>query len=115
MSEYRQEAGEVAREARWTFFRFLPMGIIVVLVLFALGFGLNSIGLLGGTVVKRKVFENSFQYSEARKGEIAVFTAQQVEIEGQLSNPGLDAGTRANLEAQAASLRVQLSAARSKQ
>lgn len=115
MSNYRKEAVEVARDSRWTFFRFLPLAIIVVLVLFALGFGLNSIGLFGGTVVKRKIFENSFQYSEARKGEIAVFAAQQAEIERQLSNPGLDAGTRANLEAQAASLRVQLSAARSKQ
>jgi hypothetical protein len=84
-------------------------------VLTLIGFGLNSMGLIGSTIAKRKVFENSFQYSEARKGEIAVFTAQQAELEGQLSNPGLDVGTRANLEAQAASLRVQLSAARSKQ
>ncbi len=77
--------------------------------------GLSYFGIIGKTAVERVVFENSFQYKEARKSEVAVFQAQLTEIEGKLMNPELTVGTRANLEASASSIRVQLAAARSKQ
>ena len=71
-------------------------------------------GLIGHTIVERKVFENSFQYSEARKSEIATFEAQLVEIDCKLSSSTIGPNTRTNLEAQAAALRIMLSVARSK-
>ena len=77
--------------------------------------GLNYVGLIGGTIVERKVFENSFQYSEARKMEIATFEAQLTEIEHKLSSDSIDSETRENLEAQAAGIRIQLSVSRSRQ
>ncbi len=111
---YRDEMNQVAKETSWTFWRFLPIFIIAVVILSAIGFGLNSLGLFGRTVVERKVFENSFQYTEARKSEIATYEAQLAEIDGKLANPNLNADTRANLEAQKSAINIQLSVARRK-
>lgn len=91
----------------WVFFLLIVASIILT--------GLSYMGIIGKTVVKRVVFENSFQYSEARKSEIATFNAQLTEISHKLSNPELDKTTRTNLEAQASSVRIMLSVARAKQ
>lgn len=115
MSEYRNEMNEAAREARWTFFRFLPLGLGAIAILTVFGFALNSMGMFGHTVVERKVFENSYQRSEAIKSQIATDEAVLAEIESRLSRPGLDDDTRANLEAQAAAARVRIATARAKQ
>lgn len=72
-------------------------------------------GLIGGTVVERKVFENSFQHSEALNSQIATDEAVVAEIERKLINPNLDADTKHNLEAQAAAARIRISTARGKQ
>jgi len=71
------------------------------------------LGMWGGAVAERVIFENSFQYKEARKTEIATFEAQLAEITRKLSSD-VDEQTRTNLEAQAATLRIQLNVARSK-
>ncbi len=115
MNEYRKEARQVAVDTRWTFFRFLPIFITSVVILAALGFGLRSLGYWGGTVVERKVFEQSYQRSEALKAQIAHEEAVLAEIERKLSNPGLDENTRFNLNAQASASRIRSSTARSKQ
>ena len=46
--------------------------LALIVISFPILFGMRSCGLIGGTIVERKVFENSFQYSEARKAEITV-------------------------------------------
>ena len=109
MSEYRNEMREVARESRWTFFRFLPLLVGAIVILSAVGFALNSFGLIGKTVVEREVFERSFQRSEALKAQIATDEAVLAEISRKLANPNLDADTRYNLEAQASAARVRIS------
>lgn len=76
--------------------------------------GLNYVGLVGRTVVERKVFENSFQSSEARKAEVATYHATLSEIERKLATSKISEGTRANLEAHASGLRIQLNTARAK-
>ena len=89
--------------------------ILVLLIPTILIFtGLRYAGLVGGTYIERKVFENSFQYSEATKASIATFEAQLAEIDHKLSSD-LDDTTRINLEASAAAVRIQLSVARSRQ
>lgn len=105
----------MAKEASWTFWRFLPLFVVVVVVLSAIGFGLRSAGVIGGTVVEREVFERSYQRSEALRAQIAADEAVLAEIQRQMSNPELDAGTRHNLDAQAAAARVRISTARGKQ
>lgn len=76
---------------------------------------LSYAGLFGRTVIERKIFENSYQYQQGNKERSAIMEAQLAEIRGKLSAPGLDATTRANLEAQASATRIQLNAARSVQ
>ena len=75
---------------------------------------LHYLGMFGQTVVERKIFENSFQYSEARKTEIATFEAQLAEINRSLTSSEIDDQTKSNLEAQAAGLRIKLQVARSR-
>lgn len=115
MSEYRKEVGQVARDARWTFWRFFPLFLGVVFVLGGFGFLLNSLGVFGQTVVERKVFENSYQRTEAIKAQIATDEAVLAEIERKLQNPKLDEDTRHNLEAQAAAARIRIDAAKRRQ
>lgn len=90
----------------WVLFLMLVTGGILTFFGYA--------GKFTGTVVERKVFENSYQYSEARKGEIAVFQAQLDEINRQLLTEQ-DPAVRQDLESKAAAIRVQLAAARAKQ
>lgn len=84
--------------------------ILCLIVLSSLVFGgMKILGVFG----ERVVFEQSFQYKEARKTEIATFEAQLAEIDRKLSS-NIDDSTRANMEAQAASIRILLNVARAK-
>lgn len=115
MNNYREDARKVAKETRWTFFRFLPITITAIVILSILGFGLNSIGLFGKVFVERKVFENSYQRSEGLKSGAALQEATIQQIEGMLSNPNLDSDTRFNLEAQLNAARLRLNVIRGQQ
>lgn len=85
--------------------------ILLLIVASVLVFGgLRIVGVIG----ERVIFEQSFQYKEARKTEIATFEAQLAEINRKLNSTSLDENTRVNLEAQAAAIRIQLSVARRK-
>ncbi len=115
MNDYRREANQVAKEASWTIWRFLPIFLIVIFILALLGFGLRSCGLLGETVVERKVFEASYQRTAAIKAQIANDEAVLEEIKIMLTNPSLDESTRTNLNAQAAAARMRIRTARAQE
>jgi hypothetical protein len=102
MNKERKEFG------KWWLYVLMLVGVSIA----ALGV-LNYAGLFGKTFVERKVFENSYQYTEGQRARVNILRAQQVEIERQLRNKKLDGTTRSNLESQAAAIRVQLGAARS--
>ena len=87
---------------------WLWVGLLLVLTI-AVGFGLKVFGVFG----ERVVFEQSYQYKEARKTEIATFEAQLAEINRQLAG-NISADLRRNLEAQKAAIQIQLRVARSK-
>jgi preprotein translocase subunit SecF len=110
MYDYRSEMKEV----RWTFWRILVLVVVAVVVLSALGFGLNSLGVFGSTVVERKVFEQSYQRQEALKSRIAIDEATLAEINAKLQNPKLDENTRYNLKAQATAARIRIQTAKRK-
>lgn len=112
MNDYRRDASNVAREARWTVFRFLPVFFLIIVVFGVTGFFTNWFGLIGGTVVERIVFEQSYQRSEAMKSKIAHEEAVLAEIQSKLLNPNLDENTRFNLKAQASAARIRLAKAR---
>ena len=86
------------------------LGLVVVsVVVFG---GLRAAGMLTGTIVERKVFENSYQYTAAQKARIATFEAQLAEIDTRLLNTELDGVTRTDLEATRSGLKIQLNVAR---
>lgn len=89
----------------WVWVGLLLVGSIIILT------GLQYAGILGRTVVERKVFENSYQRSESLRSQIATYEAQLSEINRKLSGD-LDSATRVNFEAQASSIRVMLNSAR---
>lgn len=84
--------------------------LLLIVIAFIIFGGLRITGIIG----ERVVFEQSYQYKEARKSEIVVFESQLTQIDIQLSNPDLDNTTRSDLEAQKAAITIQLNAARSK-
>lgn len=103
-NDYRDAAREVARDTRWTIFRFLGVGVLCVGLLAALGFGLRLTGVVG----ERIVFEESIQRSSAVQSAIAADQAVLAQIESRLASGNLDPETRANLQAQAAAARVRI-------
>lgn len=88
--------------------------ILLIAIASVIFTGLNYVGIIGRTAVEREVFEQSYQRSESLMSEIATYEAQLSEINRKLSGD-IDANTRLNLEAQASSIRVLLTTARSKQ
>ena len=112
---YRDEARHVIREGHWTFWKAVPLVMLAVIALSAVGFGLQSLGLFGRTVVERKVFEQSYQKQAAVRSQIATDEAVLAEIDRKLLNPDLDAGTRHSLEAQASACRIRIATARKEQ
>ena len=85
--------------------------ILLLIILTVVGWGLG----FGNVFMERVIFENSFQYQQARDLEVNTYEAQLAEIRAQLSRTDLDANTRANLEAQESSIRVLLKASKERQ
>ena len=87
----------------------IGLAVAAVLVLgIASSWAIRSLIFVGDTIVEREVFEQSYQYTAGQRERIATFEAQLAEINAQLLRPDLPAGTRADYEAQAALIRVQL-------
>ena len=95
-------------------FRWWIVGIILFVTTFVILTVVSYLGLFTSTVVERKVFENSFQYSEARKTEILTFESQLAQIEVQLKSPSISDATRVDLESQKASISVLMNVAKRK-
>ncbi len=97
------------------FFHWLPLVILIICIFFIIGFILNSVGMIGHTIVERTMYENSYQRSEGLKARIATDEVALAEIKMQLNNNNLDANTRTNLEAQTAAIRIRIATAKEMQ
>jgi len=76
----------------WIVFLFIITGIIFI--------GLSYFGIIGKTIVERKVFENSYQKQEADKTASTVYDSQLSMLRARLNNPSLTPGNRAEILAQ---------------
>ena len=76
-----EEAQQIIAESIWTFLKVLPMVAIFLVIMAILFFGLRSFGLIGSTIVERKVFTESFQYKEGMAQRAAMLEASIVEID----------------------------------
>ena len=109
----RRDDYERDNTIRWAFV-LVPLAALSIAAISVLTFGLGSCGSVAGAVVDRKVHENSYQNSEARRTEIMTIEAQLAELNGQLGASDLDANTRRGLEGQARALNIRLRTARAK-
>lgn len=71
-------------------------------VLAVVGFGLSAAGLIGSTVVDRRVIEESRQYAETNTDAFYKTLAAAKEIDVQLANPDTSDAVRAGLVEQKA-------------
>lgn len=102
--------GEKAEFGGWWIF-ILGLVIVSVVILGALGYA----GKFTGTVVERKVFEQSYQRSESYKERIATLEASLVELRAREQQPNLSDNTKAEIATQISAITAQLNAARSQQ
>lgn len=72
--------------------------------------GLSYAGVIGRTVVEREVFEQSFQYTAARRAEIATYEAQIASLEVQERTA--DERAAREIASQLAAIRIRLAVAK---
>lgn len=104
------ERQEATKWVAWSIPVILLFGIIGTTCAFAT----DACGQMGGTILERKVMENSFQNSEARKTEIMTWEAQKAQLEVQLTDPTLSESRKAAIRGQLAAIDIQLKVAREK-
>lgn len=80
--------------------------VLLMVITSVIFFVLNSFGIIGTTIVERKVFENSYQKHEADKTALTIFDAQLAQLRAKLNNPSLDANTKAEIRAQIDSITI---------
>jgi len=101
---FKEEKKEINSWIRYT------LGwVIIIIAIFSV---LNYIGIIGSTVVERKVFENSYQKVSADNKAERIYSAQLAEVNSMLDETDIDSDTRQDLRRQAALLRVQLNSIR---
>ena len=107
MNSYRNDVNNLNKEVNWTFWKILPVSIVIIVIISVIGFGLNSAGLIGSTMVERVVFEQSFQYKTGMAQRGAILEANIAEVDILLrDNPE----NRQDLLNQRSVLNVQLKA-----
>lgn len=82
MNQYRKEAKDFIGESYWTIWKVLPL----IVLLFAILFGLRSLGLIGGKIVERQVLVNSHQYIEGMEQRAGVLKANIAEIDVMIAS-----------------------------
>ena len=114
MNDYRRDMKYVVRESYWTMGKVLPLIVVGAVALGGIGWVIKSATKVGDTAIERVVLENSYQRSAGYEARIATLEANLAEVRRQLaSNPSEK--IRPVLESQAASLRVQIAAAKAQQ
>lgn len=103
MSGYRDEARTAVKETYWTMWKVVP----IILIIVAIGFGVKSLGLVGGKMVERQVLVNSHQYIEGMDQRAGVLKANIAELDVMIS---MGDGNRDELMGQKRVLKAQLSA-----
>ena len=87
--------------AGWWFWLLLLIVLTGIIL-----FGLNSVGLIGKTVVERKVFENSYQKKAADEDAISAYDAQISILKRRLRSTDLSASEKAEIQAQIDSINI---------
>lgn len=98
------ERHERSLATRWVFW-----GISIFILLTIVATGLSAAGYIGTTVVEREVLEASYQRTAGLQSKLDTMNAQAAEIQVRLRSPDISPAERTDLEAQLASINVQIS------
>ena len=93
--------------------KWLPLALgasagVILVVVIIMGLGLRAGCMIFDTAVEREVFEQSIQHSSAETQQYNTLTAELEGVEVRLQAGNLTDTQRADLEAHAAMLRVQI-------
>lgn len=80
--------------------------VILIFITTILFIGLSYFGIITKTIVKRKVFENSYQKHEADKTAKTIYSAQLAQLRAKLNNPNLASSTKNEIQAQIDSIKI---------
>lgn len=92
-----EEKKYIAGWLMWLLFLLIVTGVIF--------YSLNSLGLIGRTIIERKVFENSYQKKAADEDALSTYDAQLSILERRLRSSLTDS-ERAELQAQIDSINI---------
>jgi len=84
----------------WVWVVFLLLCTAVVFV------GISYFGIIGKTVIERKVFEQSYQKKAADSDALSIYDAQIAVLQRRLNNSSLTTGERAEIQGQIDSITV---------
>ena len=87
---------------------YVFLSILAIIVLWVIGRAM----FIGNTIIEREVFEQSYQRQAGIEEAIATYEAQLAMIEIKLESTELTEQERNTLEANRASIRIQLQATR---
>lgn len=88
MNEYRKTVTAGKKEVSWTFWKVMPLIVLMLVIVSSIGFAMKSAGLIGSTMVEAAVFKHSFQYKEGMAQRAAIMEASIIEIDIRLQgNP----------------------------
>ena len=88
--------------AWWIWILFLIVISIPVI------WGLNAAGLIGHTIVERKVFEESYQKKAGDRARLNTYRASEAMLLRRLQDTTLTEGQRANLQSQLDAVRIRI-------
>lgn len=67
--DYRGEARRVIKDSHWTFWKILPLVLVVLAVMVVLGWALQAAGIIDMNI-QREVTQQSQQYTESQQARL---------------------------------------------
>ena len=67
--DYRGEARKVIKDSHWTFWKILPLVLVVLAVMVVLGWALQAAGIIDMNI-QREVTQQSQQYTESQQARL---------------------------------------------
>jgi len=109
MSDYRDAANEVRREAWWTLRKFIALVVVLLCVVVVLGWGLKRAGIIGMNI-DRNVVQQSQQYVESKQAKLQTLYSEYMDLEVRRTEASLAKATEleAALKAQKGALLAQM-------
>ncbi len=82
-NEYRNSVNEAIREGSWTVGKLLPWGILGLIILVVIGWGLHSSEIIDKNI-DREVTQHSRQYTESKQASLQNLYSQYTTLQAEV-------------------------------